>query len=202
MLGGGITVLSTPGKGSTFSVTILVQPVGTEQADPALSSSGTTTHSNQSAAAGVSPVASPESQANDFSNLRVLLAEDAPDIQRLLKMIMEKAGIRVSLAENGRQAVEKALAAWKEGQPFDVILMDMQMPEMDGYEATRFLRQEGYSGIIVALTAHALAEDEGKCLAAGCNKYLSKPIRRETLLQTLQELAGQQPEVTALSANA
>ncbi|WP_347245143.1 PAS domain S-box protein [Thermogutta sp.] len=202
MLGGGITVLSTPGKGSTFSVTILVQPVGKEQADPALSSSGTTTHSNQSAAAGVSPVASPESQANDFSNLRVLLAEDAPDIQRLLKMIMEKAGIRVSLAENGRQAVEKALAAWKEGQPFDVILMDMQMPEMDGYEATRFLRQEGYSGIIVALTAHALAEDEGKCLAAGCNKYLSKPIRRETLLQTLQELAGQQPEVTALSAKA
>jgi PAS domain S-box-containing protein len=201
MLGGEITVTSTPGKGSTFTVTILVQTVRREQADAGRASRGAELPSDPGPTAAHAPVPATETQPDGVSHLRVLLAEDAPDIRRLLKLILEKAGVSVTLAENGREAVEKAMAAWKEGQPFDVIFMDMQMPEMDGYEATRFLRQEGYSGIIVALTAHALAEDEGKCLTAGCNKYLSKPIRRETLLQTLQELASQRQEMTTLSAN-
>ncbi|MEJ5342452.1 MAG: PAS domain S-box protein [Thermogutta sp.] len=201
MLGGEITVTSTPGKGSTFTVTILVQTVRREQADAGRASHGEDASSDPGSRATPAPVPATETQPSGVSHLRVLLAEDAPDIRRLLKVILEKAGVSVTLAENGREAVEKATAAWKEGQPFDVIFMDMQMPEMDGYEATRFLRQEGYPGTIVALTAHALAEDEGKCLDAGCNRYLSKPIRRETLLQTLQELASQRQELTTLSAD-
>lgn|GEM_PF-630388 len=201
MLGGEITVTSTPGKGSTFTVTILVQTVRREHADAGRTSRGAELPLDPGPTAAHAPAPATETQPDVVSHLRVLLAEDAPDIRRLLKLILEKAGVSVTLAENGREAVEKAMAAWKEGQPFDVIFMDMQMPEMDGYEATRFLRQEGYSGIIVALTAHALAEDEGKCLTAGCNKYLSKPIRRETLLQTLQELASQRQEMTTLSGN-
>ncbi|ASV73361.1 Sensory transduction histidine kinase [Thermogutta terrifontis] len=201
MLGGEITVTSTPGKGSTFTVTILVQTVRREHADAGRTSRGAELPLDPGSTAAHAPAPATQTQPDVVSHLRVLLAEDAPDIRRLLKLILEKAGVSVTLAENGREAVEKAMAAWKEGQPFDVIFMDMQMPEMDGYEATRFLRQEGYSGIIVALTAHALAEDEGKCLTAGCNKYLSKPIRRETLLQTLQELASQRQEMTTLSGN-
>ncbi|MBC7353726.1 MAG: response regulator, partial [Thermogutta sp.] len=201
MLGGEITVTSTPGKGSTFTVTILAQTVRREQADAGGASHSEDGSSDPRRTATPAPVPATETQPSGVAHLRVLLAEDAPDIRRLLKVILEKAGVSVALAENGREAVEKAMAAWKEGQPFDVIFMDMQMPEMDGYEATRFLRQEGYPGTIVALTAHALAEDEGICLDAGCNKYLSKPIRRETLLQTLQELASQRQELTALSAD-
>ena len=85
---------------------------------------------------------------------------------------------------------EAALDGWRSGQPFAVVLMDMQMPVMDGYQATTRLREAGYKGAIVALTAHAMSHDRQKCLDAGCDGYLSKPVDKDTLLAKLAEYAG------------
>lgn len=126
---------------------------------------------------------------------RILLAEDGPENRRLMGMILAKAGAEVMMAENGQEAVGMALGtiAGKENapenaaEPFDLILMDMQMPVMDGYEATRRLRQNGYSGLIVAVTGHTRSFDRQKCLDAGCNDYLAKPVDREKLLTMVAE---------------
>lgn len=112
----------------------------------------------------------------------ILLAEDGPDNQRLISLLLEQAGADVELVENGRQALEMGVRAQREGRPYDLILMDMQMPEMDGYVATRRLRDSGYRGPIVALTAYAMKGDREKCRNAGCDGYLGKPIRRNALL--------------------
>ncbi len=113
---------------------------------------------------------------------RILLAEDGPENRRLISSLLKTAGAQVSLAENGQIALEKALAAKEAGDTFDVILMDMQMPVMDGYEATALLRDMDYTNPIIALTAHALGQDRQKCIDAGCDDYLSKPMDREHLV--------------------
>jgi len=118
---------------------------------------------------------------------RVLLAEDTPDIQCLTVALLEEGGAEVKAVDHGKQAVEEALAAQRADRPFDVILMDMQMPVLDGYGATRQLRQSGYQGRIVALTAHAMAADRQKCLQAGCDDYLSKPIDPTRLVAVVTE---------------
>jgi len=91
------------------------------------------------------------------------------------------------LADNGRLALEQALEIRRKKETYDLILMDIQMPEMDGYQATQRLREEGWKGPIVALTAHAMTGDREKCLAAGCDDYVSKPIDRERLLRTIAQ---------------
>jgi CheY-like chemotaxis protein len=130
---------------------------------------------------------------------RVLLAEDGQDNQKLLSTILHMAGAEVEIADNGRLAADKALAAQSEGKPYDAILMDMQMPKIDGYQATRELRQSGYVGPIIALTAYALVEDRSKCLTAGCDEYLTKPVDRAALLHLLARVmehsATEQDEV-------
>lgn len=106
----------------------------------------------------------------------ILLVEDNQDNQRLISMYLEKMGAQITLADNGEIGVQKATQS-----SFDLIFMDMQMPVMDGLEATTLLREKGIKTPIVALTANALQEDRDRCLAAGCDDYMTKPISREKL---------------------
>lgn len=137
------------------------------------------------AAAAPTPVKSPSIGESVLARYRILLAEDGPDNQRLIVHILRKAGARVEVADDGRQALEAILDADGKGQRFDVVLMDMQMPVMDGYTAVSRLRQHGYTGSIIALTAHAMTDDCGRCIAAGCNGYASKPIDRVRLIESI-----------------
>ena len=175
LLGGEIFVSSTIGKGSTFSFTVSTGPLldvrrGYNTDEAVLEKAKTE--------------AVDEMQA-PLQNLRVLVAEDGPDNQRLIQFLLTKAGADVTLADNGQIAFDLAKTAAKENHPFDVILMDMQMPVLDGYEATRQLRKAGYSVPIIALTAHAMVSDAQKCLDAGCDDYETKPVDRKTLIQSI-----------------
>ncbi len=176
MLGGDVVLVETqPARGSRFrltvttgwleGVTMLQRPSGAEPA-------------------WVETRGSPQRKLD----CRILLAEDGPDNQRLISFFLTKAGADVIVASNGQEAVDKVMGTLlrRRGsdadKPFDLILMDMQMPIMDGYTATRLLREQAYTGTIVALTAHAMAGEREKCRAAGCDEYLTKPIDREKLI--------------------
>ena len=122
---------------------------------------------------------------------RILVVEDGFDNRRLIAAILERADLQVTLAENGELGVEQALLAAARDAPFDLILMDMQMPVLDGYAATRKLRTAGYPGPIIALTAHATTDDRARCLAAGCSEYMTKPIRRRELVAAVMASLGE-----------
>jgi len=99
--------------------------------------------------------------------------------------VLRRAGLTVEIADNGREAHAKAMSATLSGTPFDVVLLDVEMPEMSGNEAASALRADGYDGPIVALTAHGRASDREACLAAGCDDFATKPIDRSALLALL-----------------
>ena len=118
-------------------------------------------------------------------SLCVLLVEDNPVNQKLAKLMLAKGGYQVEVAGNGREAVERFTAS---PEDFDLILMDIQMPEMDGMEATRAIRNKGFDAIpIVAMTAHAMTGDREMCLEAGMDDYITKPIKRETVFKMIEK---------------
>ncbi len=198
VLGGNIEVHSTPGQGSTFSATI----------DPGPLDGMHMIQNTQEALLDRPPSTTAATPDKIALCGRILVAEDGLDNQRLIALLLRKAGAQVSAVDNGQLAVEAALAAREAGEPFDVILMDMQMPVLDGYAATRQLRKRGYTGPIVALTAHAMAEDCQKCLDAGCDDYLAKPLEPRALLEMIARCAPNlassdqaQPSAASASCN-
>ncbi|MFN4244146.1 MAG: ATP-binding protein [Tepidisphaerales bacterium] len=182
-LGGDIRVASTPGEGSVFTVELDGGERSVEQVSGIVE--------NEVPAAGAAA-----ERAEKLPACRLLLVEDGKDNQKLITTYLRRAGATVEVAENGRLGVEAVWAAEREGRPFDLVLMDMQMPELDGYGAASALRRGGYGGPIVALTAHAMSDDREKCLSAGCSDYLTKPVDRGLLVDTVARLlagAGETP---------
>jgi len=166
--GGSLSLRSQFGQGSTFKFVIDGGPVAGITMREGLTESmlGVASHTSDAAQIEL--------------NARILLVEDGPDNQRLLTIYLTMAGAQVVVAENGRVAIERVRA-----ESFDLVLMDMQMPVLDGYSATSELRRLGFTLPIVALTAHAMSSDRARCLQAGCTDYLTKPIEQELLLRTI-----------------
>ena len=118
-------------------------------------------------------------------SVHILLAEDNPVNQKLARIMLTKAGYQVEVVNNGKEAVEKYTASPKN---FDLIFMDVQMPQMDGLEATKAIRQGGFDTVpIVAMTAHAMKGDREMCLEAGMDDYITKPIKREVVFEVLEK---------------
>ena len=160
LLGGDLHVWSKPGRGSVLTLEL-----------PATENSTMCT--------------TLETPVNDVGNVRILLAEDSAESERLASAILARAGAIVEVVRSGNAAVRRAQDALANGAPFDVILMDMDMPDLDGFTATRVLRAGAYCGPILAFTAHEGRDDRARCIAAGCDAHLSKPFNRERMLATI-----------------
>ncbi|MEZ6242264.1 MAG: ATP-binding protein [Phycisphaerales bacterium] len=161
MMGGDIAARSSPGAGSEFTAHFPVEVVELH-----------------ARARRESHIEARGLRGNELEDVRILVVEDGEDNQRLIKHFLTKSGAAVETALDGVEAIAKISSLGT----FDLVLMDMQMPNMDGYEATRRLRESGYDAPIVALTAHAMSDDRERCLAAGCDEYATKPIDRAHLV--------------------
>lgn len=162
-LNGNIQVESQLGKGSSFRVTLPVE-IDAEFAETV-------------------PTAAVSS-----SSSRVLVVEDSPDSLVVIKSFLEKLFVQISVATDGQEAVQSILSAEQSTHPFDIVLMDMQMPLMSGYQATRLLRQRGFKKPILAVTSNNLHGDREKCLNAGCTDYVAKPLDPRIFKEKVREL--------------
>jgi PAS domain S-box-containing protein len=176
LMGGDVILLgSRPNSGSEFQITLNVDV-------DHLTVVPSKTVGNES---GVLP---------HNTQIKVLVVEDSPDNRMLISAYLAASNANLEFAENGATGVEKALA-----NRFDLILMDIQMPEMDGYEALQRLRDSSYNGPVVALTAHAMKGDRERCLTAGFNDYLCKPVSRKALIDILARYAPRTPPAAVIN---
>ena len=205
VLNGKISLESQLGVGTTVSFTVTF---------PKVSKNATTADTNATATVPMkmatwSSEGSPNSiQSSGFSHidlskiprdqLRVCIAEDNPINQKIAVSFVTKLGFKSSAYSDGHQAVEALRSASRDGNPFHLVLMDCQMPVLDGYDATRLIRKDEdvavRSVLIVAMTASAIRGDKEKCLEAGMNNYLAKPVRAAVLKSMLEEYLSQPPK--------
>ena len=184
MLGGDITISSEVGLGSVFTAEVGIGNASLHEMISILPQ-----HPHEKVNLKFKHAAASNDPTQSTKEITVLVAEDSEDNQRLIEHHLSRAGMKVIVANNGREALDFAIAAQKQSRAPDVILMDMQMPIMDGYEATIKLRELGWRGAIVAITAHAMTGDRERCTQAGCDDYLTKPINSKALIQTVQKFA-------------
>ncbi len=169
---GNITVESVPGQGARFTLTV------TTPAQPAESSPPNTQ-------------ALSDADIAVLKGARILIVDDAKDNRVLLQHFFKNTQAQTEFAHNGEQAIQCVMQAQQQAQPFDLILMDMQMPVLDGYTATKQLRQSGINTPTIAITAHALDGDRERCIQAGCDDYLTKPINKAALINACALLINQ-----------
>ena len=185
LLGGDVGVESAPGEGTCFTLSVKTGDLSDVNmiAEPR----------------GALPAASTRADATAHAapvlDGRILVVEDNRTTQHLFRHVLIDAGAEVSLAENGEIGRDLALSAKAVDRPFALVLMDMQMPKMDGFAATRELRALGYTGPIVAVTAHCMPGDREKCIAAGCNDFVAKPIQRDSFIAVCKQwMSRSEPE--------
>jgi len=197
LMDGTIDIESTPGHGSTFSLLLNAYVPEGSYANAVLadreSKKGSDSRGSQ-LLTGLDirlPKKKSEETSSDthrpLQNARILVVEDMAVNQAIMATLLRDAGAQVAIADNGAVGVQKVMQDMDNGLLFDVVLMDMQMPVMDGYEATAFLRKHGYQRPIVAVTAHALSGDREKTLKAGCDDYIAKPIDNKTLIEIIRK---------------
>lgn len=190
LLGGDLVADSSPGQGSRFTMTINPGPLSAQYI-PSSSHQISVTSAKQT---NVTP--KQDTDKLPLQDMRILFVEDGPDNQALIKHLLAKAGATVTLADNGQIALD--ILTGDNPQTFDVILMDMQMPVLDGYQATSRLREMNFTLPIIAVTANAMSHDQEKCMISGCSDFLPKPINREKLIQTILKHTVQTPAAPAV----
>jgi len=182
-LGGNVElVASTPGRGCTFLVTVKTGPLDHVRKTDSLK-----------ATLDKKAESIEEVEQTTLSGIKVLLVEDSPDNQLLISKFLDLAGAQVDVADNGDEGIKKA---WK--SKHDIILMDIQMPVKDGYQAIQELRKNGYKGPIVALTAHAMKQEREQALLAGCNDHIAKPVSRKSLVEAVKKITNWGFEIGSL----
>ncbi len=196
-MGGDITIRSKLGVGTAFTATVATGNLSNVRLiDPVAEQPGILAEANEQAM-------QQQTVVKPLTGTRILLAEDCADNQRLIAVVLKKAGAEVVVVENGRLAIEQLTVdgtvdgVLTEPSAFDVVLTDMQMPELDGYTAARILRAKGIDIPVIALTAHAMSGEREKCLAAGCADYSTKPINRENLIQCVSKWTNRTPQLTS-----
>jgi PAS domain S-box-containing protein len=207
MLGGEIRVESALDQGSTFEITVptgalagvpRIRPEQARLLSPAVATAAPDTAANAVLRA-TARMASPEpaavlsAEAAARLTCRVLVVDDQDDVRNLVRYELARAGAAVSSVSDGQQALDLVLQAERSGAAIDVVLLDMQMPLLDGYDTARKLRAAGFQGAIVALTASAMQGDRERCLEAGCDDYASKPLDVRRLVELVSGLAQPAP---------
>ncbi len=184
-MSGSLKATSTIGVGSQFVATFKVGRVAESPLDVGLQKREGLKQSSQTIEAKESNLQSQQARSQEHSAVRILVAEDGLDNQRLIEWLLKKRmSATVTLVENGLKAIEAVIAS-ELAEPYQVVLMDVQMPEMDGLTAVKLLREKGYEVPIIALTAHASEHDRALSVEAGCNAHVTKPIKWDELNQAI-----------------